>query len=114
MKSAQKGGRNSGRTKEIIQNFSDINHCIRFDSSRFNPLLLGTVTYTRRWNTFRGGTGDVIIMTVVYRDKDGTSINYSVDIRELGIIISHEKEYRVNGNSKELIIKLVDWIKNQQ
>jgi hypothetical protein len=75
--------------------------------------ILGTVTYTRKLNTFRGGTGDAIIMTIVYREKDGISNNYSVNIRELGIIISHEKEYRMNGNSKELINKLVDWIKSQ-
>jgi len=75
--------------------------------------ILGTSTYTRKLNTFRGGTGDAIIMTVVYREKDGVSNNYVVDIRELGIIISHEKEYRINGNSKDLINQLVDWIKSQ-
>ncbi|MGG4108391.1 hypothetical protein AAXB25_31325 [Paenibacillus lautus] len=75
--------------------------------------ILGAITYTRKFNTFRGGFGDVIIMTVVYREKDGVSNNYSVDIRELGIITSHEKEYRMNGDSKEIINKLVDWITSQ-
>jgi adenine-specific DNA methylase len=76
--------------------------------------ILGAITYTRKINTFRGGFGDVIIMAVVYREKDGVSNNYSVDIRELGIIISHEKEYRMNGDSKEIINKLVDWITSHE
>ncbi|WP_211184720.1 hypothetical protein [Paenibacillus lemnae] len=67
-------------------------------------------TYTRKFNTFQGGSGDAILMTVFYKEKDGESNNYLVDIRELGIIISHKKEYTINGDSKQLVNKLVDWI----
>lgn len=75
--------------------------------------ILDTATYTRKLNTFRGGTGDVIMMIVVYRKEDGEISNYSVDIRELGIMIADEKEYKVKGNTKELIHDLMDWIKGQ-
>ena len=75
--------------------------------------ILGSVTYTRKLNTFRGGTGDVLMLTIIYKDKNGVSNNYLVDIRELGIIIRENKEYRVNGNSKELINRVVDWIKKE-
>lgn len=82
----------------------------------FNELIgiLDTVTYTRKLNTFRGGTGDVIMMFVAYRKEDGEFSNYSVDIRELGIMIVDEKEYKVKGNSKELIHQLMDWILSQR
>ena len=85
-------------TKDQGRNFDDVIQ------------ILGTVTYTKKLHTFRGGTGDAILMTIVYGDKNGESKNYDVDIRELGIIISHDKEYRIHGNSKELIDKLVRWI----
>ncbi|CAM3915689.1 MULTISPECIES: hypothetical protein [Paenibacillus] len=68
------------------------------------------ITYTRKLNTFQGGSGDAIIMTVFYRGDDGESNYYFVDIRELGIIISNKKEYKMDGDSTELINKLVNWI----
>lgn len=60
---------------------------------------------------FYDGTGDVLLMTIVYRDKNGDLKNYDVDVRELGIIKSHDQQYRIHGNTKELMKKLVDWIR---
>jgi len=74
--------------------------------------IFNSVTYTRKLNTFRGGTGDAFFMTIVYREKDGEINSYFVDIRELGILISDKKEYRIHGKSNELISMLVDWIKS--
>ncbi|KOP67221.1 hypothetical protein AMS62_19675 [Bacillus sp. FJAT-18019] len=96
-----------------ISNSKFTNYLLSKDQGiHFNELiqLMDEITYTRKLNTFQGGSGDVIFMTVFYRGDDGESNNYFVDIRELGIIICHKKEYKMDGDSTELINKLVNWI----
>jgi hypothetical protein len=75
--------------------------------------ILDAVTYSRELNHYKGSTDRVIMMIIFYRNRDGEISNYSFDINESGIIISHHKQYQMNGDTRRVFDRLSGWIENK-
>lgn len=98
-----------------ISNRESLQYLISKDSGMKNDefiSILNTVSYNREIKKFKGAAGNVIMMDIVYKDKNGDSNIYFVYLHETGIITIDNKEYKIYGDSKILINKLYDWIKS--
>jgi len=97
-----------------ISNRETLRYLISKDSGvDFDELIgmLNTVSYNREIKKFKGAAGNVIMMDIVSKDKNGDSNIYFVYLHETGIMIVDNKEYKINGDSEALVNKIYDWIK---
>jgi hypothetical protein len=76
--------------------------------------ILDSVTYTREYkNKYKGTTSRLILMDIFYRNGDGVSGNYSIDITEDGYIITINKLFQMKEDSEVVFKNLFEWIKNK-
>jgi hypothetical protein len=76
--------------------------------------ILDSATYTREYrNKYKGTTSRLIMMDIFYRNGDGVSGNYSIDITEDGYIITINKLFQMKKDSEVVFKNLIEWIKNK-
>lgn len=75
--------------------------------------ILQTTTYNREIRKFKGGTGGALMLDIFYRDRDGKLVDQFVDIRELGIIIRDDHEFKINGDAQILFQRILAWIQQE-
>lgn len=98
-----------------ISNRESLRYLISSDSGvNFDELIsmLNSVSYNREIKKFKGAAGNVIMMDIVYKDKNGDSNIYFVYLHEAGIMIVDNREYKIYGDSEVLVDELYDWIRS--
>lgn len=92
---------------------SSEHYSIQFDDhTDINGLIeiLNSTTYRRELKSYKGSTDEIILMIIVYRDKDGGLNNYSIDINESGKVISNYMQYQMYGDARSIFNNLYEWI----
>lgn len=75
--------------------------------------ILDPVSYSREMKRYQGSTDKLIMMIMFYRDRDGALHHYSFDLNESGVIMSHNKQYQMNGDTRRIFSNLYEWINSE-
>lgn len=101
----------------FVHSHGEVDHySIQFDErTKINEMIsvLDSVSYSRELIRYKGSTDKIIMMFMIYRNRDGTGNNYSFDINESGVIISNNKQYQMNGDTRKVFNNLYEWINNE-
>ncbi|MBP3963816.1 hypothetical protein [Paenibacillus lignilyticus] len=75
--------------------------------------ILDSTFFRRRVNSFKGGVADVIMIVIIYKDKEGNNRSYFIDYRQSGAFMVDKKDYQIYGKTKLTFDKLVEWFKKE-